>query len=146
MAFELTSTAFADGGPIPSDYTCDGPDLQLPLSWVGAPDGTSEFALVMDDPDARGFVHWVVVGIPADVSALADPLPAGAVHGRTDFGRTGYSGPCPPSGTHRYVLTLYALSAALGLGGQPTADAVRRAASERILATAILTGTYARSI
>lgn len=145
MVFELMSSAFSDGDSIPPEYTCDGADLQLPVSWVGTPEGTAEFALVMDDPDARGFVHWVVVGIPAEAQALADPLPSGARHGRNDFGRTRYSGPCPPSGTHTYVTTLYALSAPLDVGEQPTAAAVRQAVADKTLATAVLTGMYSRS-
>ena len=145
MTLHLTSPAFAEGGAIPSDYTCDGQNLQLPVQWSGAPAGTTEFALIMDDPDARGFVHWVVTGIPADVTGLADPLPAGAVQGRNDFGRAGYGGPCPPSGTHTYVVTLYALSAPLGLTGASTAAAVRSAAATNTLATAVIRGTYRRS-
>lgn len=145
MTLHLTSPAFAEGGAIPSDYTCDGQNLQLPIQWSGAPAGTAEFALIMDDPDASGFVHWVVTGIPADATALAEPLPPGAVAGRTDFGRAGYGGPCPPSGTHTYVVTLYALSTPLALAGQLSADAVRAAASHKTLATAVLHGTYLRS-
>ena len=99
----------------------------------------------MDDPDARGFVHWLVVGIPASADGLSGgALPAGAREGGNDFGRTGYGGPCPPSGSHRYVFTLYALSEALQLSGTPTADELRRAAGGRILAEARLSGSYAR--
>jgi len=145
MTLQLTSLAFAEGGAIPSDYTCDGQNRQLPVQWSGAPAGTAEFALLMDDPDARGFVHWVVTAIPAGTTALADHLPAGAAAGRNDFGRIGYGGPCPPSGTHRYVLTLYALSSPLGLTSAPTAPAVRSAAAHKTLATAVLRGTYRRA-
>jgi Raf kinase inhibitor-like YbhB/YbcL family protein len=145
MAFTLTSTAFAEGGDIPSEYTCDGANRPVPLAWTAAPDGTAEFALVMDDPDARGFVHWVVVAIPARATELAGgSLPDGAVEGQTGFGQAGYGGPCPPSGTHRYDFTLYALSSPLRLKGSPTADAVRTAAAERTLAVAKLSGRYAR--
>jgi len=145
VPFELTSSVFADGSPIPAEYTCDGADLQLPVAWAGTPLGTVELALVMDDPDAGGFVHWVVVGIPASVFELAEPLPEEARHGRNGFGRARYNGPCPPSGTHTYVTTLYALSAPLEVGDQPGAGAVRRAAADVTLATAVLTGTYVRS-
>lgn len=144
MAFRLTSSAFADGTAIPVDYTCDGADLQLPLAWADAPAGTVEFALIMDDPDAHGFVHWVVIGIPAGATSLGASWPASVREGRTDFGRPGYGGPCPPSGTHRYVTTLYALSAPLGIGGTVSAADVRRAAEGKTLATAVLTGTYRR--
>lgn len=145
MAFQLTSTAFVEGGGIPAEHTCDGADRPVPLAWSGTPEGTAELALVMDDPDARGFVHWVVVGIPGDACALeGGRLPAGAREGRTDFGRAGYGGPCPPSGTHRYQFTLYALSEALSISGAPTADDVRAAAAGRTLAEAQLTGRYTR--
>jgi Raf kinase inhibitor-like YbhB/YbcL family protein len=144
MPFTLTSPEFSEGQPIPSQYTCDGPDLQLPVEWSGAPAGTTEFALVMDDPDARGFVHWVVVDIPVSASGIQGRLPTGAREGRNDFGRIGYGGPCPPSGTHRYDLTLYALSSSLGISGVPTADAVRSAAAGRTIAITRLTGRYTR--
>lgn len=145
MPFELTSEAFTDGEAIPAEFTCDGLDRQPVLSWTGTPNGTAELALVMHDPDAGGFVHWVVAAIPADVDELGGELPQGAVAGRNDFGEGGYLGPCPPSGNHGYVFTLYALSAALELDGVPTARAVRQGASDRTLATAVLNGTYRRA-
>jgi Raf kinase inhibitor-like YbhB/YbcL family protein len=144
MAFTLTSPAFAEGGAIPSEHSCDGGDKPIPLAWSGVPDGTAELALIMDDPDARGFVHWVVVGIPASSGGLDNgALPAGAREGQTGFG-VGYGGPCPPSGTHNYSFNLYALSAPLGAGDSPSADQVRAAAADKTLAEAHLTGTYAR--
>ena len=144
MAFTLTSPAFADGGAIPTEHSCDGGDKPIPLAWSGVPEGTAELALVMDDPDARGFVHWVVVGIPPSASGFDNgELPAGAQEGSTGFG-VGYGGPCPPSGTHHYEFTLYALSSPLGAGGSPTAEAVRAAAADKTLGEAELTGTYAR--
>src|SRR4051812_8970144 len=98
----VSSGAFDEAAPIPSDYACDGANHQPPISWSGAPGATKEFALVMDDRDANGFAHWVVVGIPADATALADPLPEGATPGLNGKGEQGYTGPCPPSGTHHY--------------------------------------------
>ena len=116
MAFTGLSTAFSQGEAIPKQYTCDGADQALPVAWSGIPAGTAELALVMDDPDARGFVHWLVVGIPPTAAGLdGAALPAGAREGKNGFGRAGYGGPCPPSGTHHYVITLYALSAPLSL-------------------------------
>jgi Raf kinase inhibitor-like YbhB/YbcL family protein len=143
--FTLTSSAFAEGQPIPSEYTCDGADRQLPVSWSGVPEGTAELALIQHDPDAGGFVHWVVVGIPADATSLDEQLPDGARHGTNDFGRTRYSGPCPPSGTHTYVTTLFALSAPLDLGAAPSARDVRQAAAEVSIGQAELRGTYRRT-
>lgn len=135
--FVLTSSAFEDGGPIPTDYTCDADGTQLPIAWSGSPAGTVEFALTMDDPDANGFVHWVVTGIPAEATSLEGQLPAGASAGQP------YRGPCPPSGVHHYVLRLYALSAPLG-SAPSTAAQVATAAADKTLAKATLTGTYTR--
>lgn len=137
MSFVLTSSAFTDGAPIPTEYTCDANSTQLPVAWSGTPAGTAELALTMDDPDAGGFVHWVVTGIPADATSLSAPLPHGATAGQP------YRGPCPPSGVHHYVLTLYALSAPLGTSAS-TAAQVKAAATGKTIATAQLTGTYTR--
>ena len=147
--FELTSTAFDEGGAIPSRHTCDGEDVSPDLSWQGAPDDTVAFALLVDDPDARGFVHWVACDLPGSASgSLAEGAStAGGApqQGRNDFGRVGWGGPCPPSGTHRYVFRLLALDRSLGLGGTPLADEVRSAAEGHVLGEAQLTGTYRRA-
>jgi Raf kinase inhibitor-like YbhB/YbcL family protein len=144
--FTLTSAAFADGGSIPRTYACDGQDSSPPLAWTGAPAATSTLALVMTDPDAGGFVHWVVFNVDASVSggfpAGFAASPDGPAQGRNSFGRVGYGGPCPPSGTHHYVFRLLALDAELPLTGTPTAKAVLEAAAGHILAEATLTGTY----
>ena len=144
MTFAMTSPAFSEGGAIPSGHSCDGADKPIPLAWSGVPDGTAELALIMDDPDAGGFVHWVVVGIPRGASGFDNgDLPAGAHEGSSGFG-VGYGGPCPPSGTHHYNFTLLALSSPLGVSGTPSADDVRAAAADKTLAEARLTATYAR--
>lgn len=141
----LTSPAFADGEPIPSEHTCDGDDRSPPLAWSDAPDGVAELALIVEDPDAGNFVHWVLTGIPADATELADGAGDQVGRpGRNDFGRTGWGGPCPPSGQHRYAFTLYALSAPLDVRDGATADDVRSAMSGLILAETGLTGRYAR--
>ena len=144
--FRLTSTAFAAGGSIPRKYACDGQDTSPPLAWTGVPAGTATFALVLTDPDAGGFVHWVFFnvasagdgGIPAGFSAAAD----GPAEGRNSFGKVGYGGPCPPSGTHHYVFGLLALDAALALTGTPSASQVLAAANGHVLAEAKLTAAY----
>jgi Raf kinase inhibitor-like YbhB/YbcL family protein len=145
--FVLKSPSFAEGAAIPARYSCDGANVSPALTWEGAPGGTAAFALIVHDPDARGFIHWVAFDIPggtmgslAEGVAAAGPPP----QGRNDFGRAGYGGPCPPGGTHRYVFTLYALASKLGLGGTPSADAVRSAMAGKILAQTALTGTYKR--
>lgn len=146
MSFSLTSPAFAEGGDIPRDNSCDGADSPIPLEWSDEPAGTSELALIMDDPDARGFIHWVLAGIPAGVGRLdGSSLPSSVVQGANSAGGTGYTGPCPPSGSHRYVLTLIALSSPLGVTGSPSAEEVRSAASTKTLGEARLTGRYTRS-
>jgi Raf kinase inhibitor-like YbhB/YbcL family protein len=148
MPFTLTSTAFQDGGSIPRKFSCDGENVSPALAWEGAPDDTGALALIVDDPDAGGFVHWVVFdmtgtqsgGLAEAVSASPDAPP----QGRNGFGKIGWGGPCPPSGTHHYQFTLLALDELLGLNGTPRAEEVRQAAGGHTIAQAQLTGTYRR--
>lgn len=148
MPFTLTSSAFREGGAIPKRYTCDGTDVSPALEWDGAPENTTSLALIVDDPDARGFVHWVLFdltgaasgGLPEAISESPDAPPQGT----NGFGKVGYGGPCPPSGSHHYRFTLYALDTTLGLAGAPRADAVRSAMAGHVLAEKTLIGTYAR--
>lgn len=146
--FQLRSAAFADGGEIPRKYTCDGQDVSPALDWSGAPSGTATFALIVEDPNARDFVHWVAFNLTGSATgALAEAVsesPDAPPQGRNSYGKIGYGGPCPPSGSHRYVFQLYALSAPLELPGIPDAAEVRRAAEGKILGQAKLTGNYAR--
>jgi Raf kinase inhibitor-like YbhB/YbcL family protein len=145
--FVLTSPSFDEGGAIPIRHSCDGADVSPALDWEGAPQGTVSFALIVDDPDARGFIHWVVYDIPGGpAGSLTEGLREMDTppQGRTDFGRSGYGGPCPPSGTHHYRFTLWALSVRLNLSGTPSAAEVRTALTTRILGQTTLTGTYAR--
>lgn len=153
MAWQLTSTAFQDGRPIPAEYTCDGADHSPPLAWTEPPAGTASLALISDDPDAPGktWVHWVLYRIPPSVRRLPPAVPPdeeladGSRHGMTDFGRVGYGGPCPPSGTHRYYFKLYALALRLDLAPGATKRQVEQAMQGHILAQAQLMGTYRRS-
>lgn len=159
-ALVLTSAAFDDDGMITQIYTCDGQDISPPLSWEGAPEGTATLALIVDDPDAPigTFVHWVIYNIPVDVTSLPEALPnepasldsvrpdlAGVRQGKNGFSNTGYGGPCPPSGTHRYLFKLYALDTELGLDA---ADADKQtllnAMEGHALAQTTLTGRYQR--
>ena len=142
----LRSDAFGDGEAIPARYTCDGADVSPPLAWNGIPDQTGAFALIVRDPEADGFVHWVLTDIPLDTTSLPDGMgDSVGIAGRNDFGRVGWGGPCPPSGEHRYEFTLYALTAPLQLDGAPAADEVDRALGTNLLAEAHLTGVYRRS-
>jgi Raf kinase inhibitor-like YbhB/YbcL family protein len=141
----LSSSAFHNGGAIPSNYTCDGQDLSLPLQWSGVPAGTSELVLVMRDPDATtsDFVHWALAGIPAAPGSFqAGGVSGHVIPGRNSFGALGYRGPCPPTGAraHHYVLTLTALGGPSGLGPGFTPDQLHTGA----LAIATLVGTYGR--
>jgi Raf kinase inhibitor-like YbhB/YbcL family protein len=144
---KLTSTAFIEGAPIPERFTCEADDVSPALAWTNAPAGTKSFALICDDPDAPGktWVHWVVWGIPESATALPEGF-TGASQGMTDSRRAGYSGPCPPPGKpHRYFFKLYALSSALSLPPRATKADLERAMEGRIMATATLMGTFARS-
>ncbi len=146
-AFTLSSTAFSDGATIPRQYTCDGRDISPPLAWRNAPAGSRAFALLVIDLDARGFVHWVAADIPGSVGGLAEGASGTATagrEGRNGFGRSGWGGPCPPGGVHRYVFELHALSAELRLAGMPSGDDLRRALQGRTLGVARLTGIYRR--
>jgi hypothetical protein len=149
----LWSPAFEEGKPIPVAYTCDGKDVSPPLNWEGAPEGTRSFALICDDPDAPmgTWVHWVLFNIPADSTSLPEgvptdaKLPDGARQGLSDFGRTGYGGPCPPRGKpHRYFFKLYALDTVLELEGNIRKADLERAMAGHVLAQAQLMGTYQR--
>lgn len=140
----LSSAAFSEGAAIPARFSCDGEDISPPLAWSGAPAETTAYALIVDDPDARGFVHWAVADIPTSASGVPEGDAAGGVEGRNDFGRDGYGGPCPPSGTHRYAFTLVALASATGLAPGFSADDLRDAVADRTLASTTLTGTYVR--
>jgi Raf kinase inhibitor-like YbhB/YbcL family protein len=146
--FSLVSTAFADGAPIPTRFTCDGDDTSPDLTWSGAPDGTRSLALIVTDPDARRFVHWLVYdmtgapsgGLPAAASSSPDAPPQGT----NSFGRAGYGGPCPPAGTHHYEFVLYALDRPLGLSGVPRIADIQSAMNGHVIAETTLTGTYQR--
>jgi hypothetical protein len=145
----LTSSAFQAGAAIPKRHSCDGGDFSPPLAWSGAPAGTRSFAVVVDDPDASGFTHWLLVDIPASTTSLAEglkpgTLPAGAVEGSNDFDSIGYRGPCPPSGSHRYSHRVYALDVA-SLSPPPATKALfESGVKSHVLARAELVGTYRR--
>jgi Raf kinase inhibitor-like YbhB/YbcL family protein len=154
MELVLAALTFADGETIPEKHTCEGPDVSPGLKWSGAPPGTKSFALIVDDPDAPDpaapkmtWVHWVVYNIPADMAqfpedALRKGSVAGAAEGLNDWNETGWRGPCPPKGRHRYFFKLYALDAALPLQGPVRKPQLEAAMQGRILAEAQLMGTY----
>ena len=149
---KLTSSAFDEGGMIPSKYTCDGADVSPPLKWSALPDGTKSLALICDDPDAPmgTWVHWVFYDIPAKTKDLpenitSDKHPAsGGVQGINDFRRIGYGGPCPPSGIHRYYFKLYALDTLLNLPPGASKEQVMKEMQKHNLGQAQLMGKYRR--
>lgn len=141
-SFRIVSPAFAAGGTIPAKFTCDGAGVSPPIQWNAVPDGTQSLALVMVDPDAPrpgGFTHWVLAGLDPPGGGVGEATTEG-VPGPNDAGTTGWTGPCPPEGTHTYVFTLYAFDHAADFGGTPTRAAIEAEAGVR--GTATLTATY----
>ena len=149
---KVESPAFKNMQPIPSQYTCDGADISPPLSWSKVPAGAKSIALICDDPDAPAgtWVHWVVYDLPPATDSLpenvpkTDTLPGGGKQGKTDFGRVGWNGPCPPGGTHRYFFKVYALDITLNLPAGKTRTEIEKAMKGHVLARGELAGTYAR--
>jgi len=150
----LDSSAFAPGADIPRRYTCEGEDQSPPLAWSGLPAAARSLALIVDDPDAPDpaaprmtWVHWVLYNLPPETTHLdawiaPSALPSGTLQGRNDWKRTGYGGPCPPIGRHRYFHRLYALDVTLPDLKQPTKDQLLKAMQGHVLAQAELVGTY----
>jgi Raf kinase inhibitor-like YbhB/YbcL family protein len=156
MALTIESTAFQANGEIPRKYTCEGDGVSPPLAWRGEPAGTKSFALILDDPDAPDpkapkvtWVHWVVYNLPAGTHALVEggskQPPAGARNGKNDWKRTGYDGPCPPIGRHRYFHKIYALDVELPDLREPTKMQLEDAMKGHVIARAELVGTYQKA-
>jgi Raf kinase inhibitor-like YbhB/YbcL family protein len=154
MAFQLTSPSFASQGEIPTKFTCEGADISPALAWSGVPEGTKSLALIVDDPDAPDpkapkmtWVHWVLYNLPPAASGLPEgvkssALPSGTREGKNDWKRTGYGGPCPPIGRHRYFHKLMALDTVLPDLGAATKADLEKAMKGHILAQVELVGTY----
>ncbi|MFO1371719.1 MAG: YbhB/YbcL family Raf kinase inhibitor-like protein [Candidatus Competibacteraceae bacterium] len=157
MTLMLTSPLFNHNEGMPARLTCDGQDLSPALRWSGVPAGAKSLVLIVDDPDAPDpaaprmtWVHWVLYNIPPATTELAEgvatrDLPAGTLEGLNDWRRTGYGGPCPPIGRHRYFHKLYALDKVLPDLHKPTKPALEHAMSGHVLASTELVGTYQRS-
>jgi len=157
MALTLKSSAFPHNGAIPRRYTCQGEDVSVPLAWSGAPPATKSFVLIVDDPDAPDpkaprmtWVHWVLYNLPPTATALqegirAGELPKGTLEGLNDWKRTGYGGPCPPIGRHRYFHKLYALGTLLPAMESATKTDLEQAMKGHVLEKAELIGTYQKS-
>ena len=153
-ALTISSPAFTPGAGIPALYTCQGRDISPPLAWTGVPPAAKSLVLIVDDPDAPDpkapkmtWVHWVLYNIPPTVAGLPEgttssSLPPGTLEGKNDWKRTGYGGPCPPIGRHRYFHKLYALNTVLPDLKQPTKAQVEQAMEGHIVANAVVMGQY----
>lgn len=149
---KVISAAFKEGEPIPRQYTCHGINISPPLEWGGAPKSARTIAIIADDPDAPAgtWVHWVLYNLPAENIGFVENLPAtenlkaGGFQGKNDFGKIGYGGPCPPSGTHRYFFKVYALDAELPLEAGATKADVEKAMQGHVVGQGQLMGTYGR--
>jgi len=151
---KLMSAAFQDGASVPKMHTCEGADRSPPLSWTGVPDRARSLVLIVDDPDAPDpaapkmtWVHWILYNLPPGIHGLAEgiaaaALPEGTRQGKNDWKRTGYGGPCPPVGRHRYFHKLYALDILLPDLSEPTTDDLLKVMQGHIVAQAELVGTY----
>ena len=157
MTLKLTSTAFAHEGAIPKIHTCQGQDVSPPLAWTGVPANAKSLVLIVDDPDAPDpaapkmtWVHWVLYNIAPSATGLPQgvspkELPVGTLQGTSDFQRTGYGGPCPPVGRHRYFHKLYALDAVLPDLKKPRKQDVEKAMKGHVIEQAVLIGTYQKN-
>lgn len=144
----ILSPVFADHGTIPTEYTCDGEDISPPLIFENVPEDAQSLTLIVEDPDAPGktWVHWVVVNIdPTVTKVLEDSIPRDGMEAMTDFGHTGWGGPCPPSGPHKYLFKLYALDTTLDVTEDITRAEVEQAMERHIIEKAELVGIYSRT-
>lgn len=144
---KISSPVFSHNQKIPSKFTCDGENVNPPLVFQDIQNETKSLVLIVDDPDApsKTWVHWVVFNINPKVKEVAEnSIPKLGVQGLTDFGKPGYGGPCPPSGTHRYFFKLYALDTSLNLSGAVSKNEIEKAIEGHVLDKAELIGLYSR--
>ena len=143
---KVTSSAFQEGGNIPSKFTCDGSDTSPPLQITGVPSEAKSLVLIADDPDAPSglFTHWLVWNIPPQTNSISEGNAPKGVHGTNDFGKPDYKGPCPPPGTHRYSFKIYALDRELDLRGGAKRSQLDAAMKGHVVAQGVLVGRYAR--
>ena len=153
MSIKITSPVIEEGGMIPKKYSCDGEDISPPLHWENIPEDTISIALISDDPDAPAgtWVHWVIYNIPPETNELPENIPPynvlsdKSMQGKNDWGRIGYGGPCPPSGTHRYFFKIYALDTALNPKPGATKKELLEIMQGHIIGEGQLMGKYNRS-
>lgn len=147
QTMKLTSPAFTHNSTIPTKYTCDGEDISPPLLISETPAEAKSLVLIVDDPDAPvgDWVHWTLWNIPPSTTEIEEARAPAGIEGTTDFGRTGWGGPCPPSGTHRYFFKLFALDTELTLPESAGKAEILDAINNHILDSTELIGTYARA-
>jgi Raf kinase inhibitor-like YbhB/YbcL family protein len=143
---KITSSAFHEGGNIPSKFTCDGSDTSPPLQIDGVPSGAKSLALIADDPDAPGglFTHWLIWNVPPQTTSIPEGGATKGIQGTNDFGKLGYRGPCPPPGAHRYSFKIFALDRELDLRAGAKRSQVEMAMKGHVIAHGELVGRYAR--
>ena len=143
---KITSSAFQEGGNIPSKFTCDGSDTSPPLQITGVPSEAKSLVLIADDPDAPSglFTHWLIWNIPPRINSIPESSAPKGVHGTNDFGKSDYKGPCPPPGTHRYSFKVFALDRELDLRGGAKRSQLDAAMKGHVVAQGVLVGRYAR--
>ena len=152
MNIKITSTAFENNGLIPAKYTCDEENISPPLQWEQIPEETKSIALICDDPDAPmgTRVHWILFNLPKETRELTENIPVsdtlanGGSQGITDFGRAGYGGPCPPSGTHRYFFKIYALNTKIDMDSSADKSQLLKAMEGHVISQGQLIGKYKR--
>ncbi len=147
MSFTISSPAFANDAAIPERYTCDGENISPPLTISGVPEKAKSLVLIMDDPDAPNgtWTHWVLWDIPPATGEIAEgKVPECAVEGITSSGKPGYSGPCPPSGSHRYFFTMYALDELLRFNNQTKREELEKAMVGHLVGQEHFFGRYSR--
>src|SRR5437899_918563 len=143
---KITSSAFPEGGTIPSKFTCDGSDTSPPLQITGVPSEAKSLVLIADDPDAPGglFTHWLVWNIPPQTNSIGEGSAPKGLQGTNDFGKSGYGAPCPPSGVHRYYFRVFALDRELDLRSGAKRSQLDAAMKGHVIAQGELIGRYAR--
>jgi Raf kinase inhibitor-like YbhB/YbcL family protein len=143
---KITSSAFQEGGNIPSKFSCDGADTSPPLQIADVPSGAKSLVLIVDDPDAPSglFTHWTAWNMSPETSTIAERSPPKGVQGTNDFGKSGYGGPCPPSGTHRYYFKIFALDRELDLPSGAKRVQLDAAMKSHVIAQGELMGRYSR--
>ncbi len=152
MVIKISSTVFGEGETIPTRYSCNGMNLSPPLNWENIPEDTVSIALILEDPDAPGglFTHWIIFNLPADIMGLPEHVMGrelmddGSKHGMNDFGLVGYSGPCPPRGTHHYFFKIYALDMKLDLPPLIKRGEFLEAIKDHVLDKGQLMGVFTR--